>query len=176
MATDGGHWSDGNGHGSSNVLPWILRRRKPKKRRTIHDQNDHGSMVARRCSRRNDGRTAHHARADGVDEEDRDEVVLGLRVTVGLATIFTLRQVFEYVNAPFTISDSVYGSTFYMATGFHGFHVFIGTVFLAVCRWRVTENHMTKQHHFGLEAAAWYWHFVDVVWLFLFVAVYWWSA
>jgi heme/copper-type cytochrome/quinol oxidase subunit 3 len=119
---------------------------------------------------------AHHARADGVDEEDRDEVVLGLRVTVGLATIFTLRQVFEYVNAPFTISDSVYGSTFYMATGFHGFHVFIGTVFLAVCRWRVTENHMTKQHHFGLEAAAWYWHFVDVVWLFLFVAVYWWSA
>lgn len=118
---------------------------------------------------------SHHARADGEDEEDRDEAVMGLIVTVGLAARFTLRQVFEYVNATFTISDSVYGSTFYMATGFHGFHVLIGTIFLAVCRLRMIENHRTKQHHFGREAAAWYWHFVDVVWLFLFVAVYWWG-
>lgn len=118
---------------------------------------------------------AHHARADGEDEEDRDQAVRGLVVTVGLAARFTRRQVFEYVSASFTISDSVYGSTFYIATGFHGFHVRIGTIFLAVCRWRRTMNHMTKQHHFGREAAAWYWHFVDVVWLFLFVAVYWWG-
>jgi len=89
-----------------------------------------------------------------------------------LAVAFTALQAFEYVNAPFTISDSVYGSTFYMATGFHGFHVFIGTCFLAVCLGRLVANQFTKTHHFGFEAAAWYWHFVDVVWLGLFVIVY----
>lgn len=107
---------------------------------------------------------------------NRDETIQGLLVTVVLAIAFTALQGFEYVNATFTISDSVYGSTFYMATGFHGFHVFIGTCFLAVCLWRVVNNHFTRQHHFGFEAAAWYWHFVDVVWLFLFVTVYWWGG
>lgn len=81
-------------------------------------------------------------------------------------------QAFEYYGAGFTISDGIYGSTFFMATGFHGFHVFIGTVFLTVCMFRIYFHHMTKQHHFGFEAAAWYWHFVDVVWLSLFVFVY----
>jgi cytochrome c oxidase subunit 3 len=114
---------------------------------------------------------AHHAIVSG----DREEAVRALRVTVGLAVGFTGLQGFEYVNAGFTISDSVYGSTFYIATGFHGFHVFIGTCFLTVCRRRVRDNQLTKQHHFGFEAAAWYWHFVDVVWLFLFVTVYWWG-
>lgn len=115
---------------------------------------------------------AHHAMIAG----NRDETIQGLLITVVLAIAFTGLQAFEYVNATFTISDSVYGSTFYMATGFHGFHVFIGTCFLAVCLWRVVNNHFTRQHHFGFEAAAWYWHFVDVVWLFLFVAVYWWGG
>ena len=115
---------------------------------------------------------AHHAIVAG----RRNEAVQALRVTVSLATAFTALQVFEYVNATFTISDSIYGSTFYMATGFHGFHVFIGTVFLAVCLVRLVNHHFTKRHHFGFEAAAWYWHFVDVVWLFLFVSVYWWGG
>ncbi len=96
-----------------------------------------------------------------------------LIVTIVLATVFTGFQAYEYCHATFTISDSVYGSTFFMATGFHGFHVFIGTCFLSVCLYRLYLNHFTRQHHFGFEAAAWYWHFVDVVWLFLFVVVYW---
>jgi len=115
---------------------------------------------------------AHHAIVVG----DRDQAIQGLRVTVGLAILFTSLQVFEYRNASFTMSDSVYGSTFYMATGFHGFHVFVGTVFLSVCLYRLVSNHFTRQHHFGFEAAAWYWHFVDVVWLFLFVSIYWWGG
>jgi len=102
--------------------------------------------------------------------------VNSLIITVILATLFTGFQVYEYLHASFTISDSVYGSCFYMATGFHGFHVFIGTCFLAVCLSRLSNNHFTREHHFGFEAAAWYWHFVDVVWLFLFVAVYWWGG
>jgi heme/copper-type cytochrome/quinol oxidase subunit 3 len=114
---------------------------------------------------------AHHAIVSG----DREGGVQALLVTVALATRFTALQAFEYVNAGFTISDSVYGSTFYMATGFHGFHVFVGTCFLTVCRVRLRGHHFTRQHHFGFEAAAWYWHFVDVVWLFLFVSVYWWG-
>ena len=115
---------------------------------------------------------AHHAIVAG----DRDGAIQGLIVTIALAVLFTALQAFEYVNAGFTISDSVFGSTFYMATGFHGFHVFIGTCFLTVCLRRLVSNHFTRQHHFGFEAAAWYWHFVDVVWLFLFVSVYWWGG
>jgi len=114
---------------------------------------------------------AHHGRVSG----NREEAVKALRRTVGLAVAFTGLQGFEYVNASFTISDSVYGSSFYMATGFHGFHVCIGTRFLRVCLVRVYKHQRTKEHHFGFEAAAWYWHFVDVVWLFLFVAVYCWG-
>jgi heme/copper-type cytochrome/quinol oxidase subunit 3 len=115
---------------------------------------------------------AHHAIVVG----NRREAILALIITVSLAIVFTGLQVFEYSNAPFSISDSVYGSTFYMATGFHGFHVVIGTLFLSVCLVRLIFYHFTKQHHFGFEAAAWYWHFVDVVWLFLFISIYWWGG
>jgi heme/copper-type cytochrome/quinol oxidase subunit 3 len=101
---------------------------------------------------------------------------VALIVTVILAVIFTALQGFEYISAPFTISDGIYGSTFYMATGFHGFHVIVGTTFIAVCFVRLYLNHFTREHHFGFEAAAWYWHFVDVVWLFLFVTIYWWGS
>lgn len=115
---------------------------------------------------------AHHAIIAG----DRDQTLMALLITIAMAILFTSLQGFEYVNASFTISDSVYGSTFYMATGFHGFHVFIGTCFLTVCLFRTISYHFTTQHHFGFEAAAWYWHFVDVVWLFLFVTIYWWGG
>jgi len=115
---------------------------------------------------------AHHAILCG----DKQAAVQGLILTIILAAIFTAVQGVEYCTAGFNISDSVFGSTFYMATGFHGFHVFIGTCFLTVCLIRLMNHHFTQQHHFGFEAAAWYWHFVDVVWLFLFVAVYWWGG
>jgi cytochrome c oxidase subunit 3 len=78
--------------------------------------------------------------------------------------------------APFGFTEGIYPSVFYLATGFHGFHVFVGTVFLAVCLFRAIRGHFTPERHFGFEAAAWYWHFVDVVWLFLFVFIYWWGA
>jgi cytochrome c oxidase subunit 3 len=115
---------------------------------------------------------AHHSIVLG----SKDQAIQALLVTVGLAVIFTGLQAYEYVTAPFSISDSVYGASFYMATGFHGFHVFIGTCFLTVCLFRVYFNHFTREHHFGFEAAAWYWHFVDVVWLFLFITIYWWGS
>jgi cytochrome c oxidase subunit 3 len=115
---------------------------------------------------------AHHAILAG----NQKQAVLGLTFTIFLAAIFTGFQGYEYLEAPFTISDSVYGSTFYMATGFHGFHVFVGTLFLTVCLFRLMQHHFTKNHHFGFEAAAWYWHMVDVVWLFLFVCIYYWGG
>jgi len=105
----------------------------------------------------------------------KEPAKLSLLLTIGLAILFTGFQALEYVEAGFKISDGVYGSTFYMATGFHGFHVFVGTIFLFVCFIRLGQNHFTKSHHLGFEFAAWYWHFVDVVWLFLFVVVYWWG-
>jgi heme/copper-type cytochrome/quinol oxidase subunit 3 len=115
---------------------------------------------------------AHHAIVWG----SKSQAIIALINTLVLATIFTALQGFEYVTSSFSISDGVYGSTFYMATGFHGFHVFVGTCFLAVCLARLYVNHFTREHHFGFEAAAWYWHFVDVVWLFLFVTIYWWGS
>ena len=115
---------------------------------------------------------AHHAIVAG----DKKEATSALIWTVLLAIFFTALQGLEYVTAPFTISDGVYGSTFYMATGFHGFHVLIGTIFLFICLIRLNLEHFTKEHHFGFEAAAWYWHFVDVVWLFLFITIYWWGS
>lgn len=115
---------------------------------------------------------AHHAMICN----NRFDGLLGLFFTISLAVIFTLLQVFEYNMAEFRLSDGIYGSTFYMATGFHGFHVFIGTIFLIICLIRLFKYELTTQHHFGFEAAAWYWHFVDVVWLFLFVSIYWWGG
>lgn len=114
---------------------------------------------------------AHHSIVSGAKKSAQR----GLFFTIILAVFFTALQVFEYFGAPFTISSGIYGSTFFLATGFHGFHVFIGTCFLIVCLIRVGYNHFTCEHHFGFEAAAWYWHFVDVVWLFLFITVYWWG-
>ena len=115
---------------------------------------------------------AHHAILAGLKEQ----AIYGLLATVLLAIVFTGFQGMEYVEAPFTISDGIYGSTFFLATGFHGFHVIIGTIFLAICCIRQYMGHFTQKHHFGFEAAAWYWHFVDVVWLFLFVSIYWWGG
>jgi len=114
----------------------------------------------------------HHSIISG----NKQESVISLFLTIILALIFTVIQVFEYIQAPFTISSGIYGSTFFMSTGFHGFHVLIGTLFLSVCLYRLIKGHFTKEHHLGFEAAAWYWHFVDVVWLFLFVSVYWWGG
>lgn len=105
----------------------------------------------------------------------RRQTIVGLFYTIALATFFTGLQAYEYINSSFSISDSVYGSVFYMTTGLHGFHVFIGTLFLLVCFFRLLAHHFTKKHHVGLEAAIWYWHFVDVVWIFVFIFVYWWS-
>jgi cytochrome c oxidase subunit III len=115
---------------------------------------------------------AHHA----LLHNDRKGLVNGLILTVGLGIIFSSVQAYEYAHAPFTFKDSLYGATFFMATGFHGFHVLIGTIFLAVCLFRALKGHFTTQQHFGFEAAAWYWHFVDVVWLFLFACVYIWAS
>ena len=114
---------------------------------------------------------SHHA----ILGRNKRQTILGLIFTLILAIWFTKLQIFEYVNAPFSISDGIYGSCFFLATGFHGFHVFIGTIALFVSLIRVILNHFTNTHHFGFEAAIWYWHFVDVVWLFLFINVYWWS-
>jgi heme/copper-type cytochrome/quinol oxidase subunit 3 len=107
---------------------------------------------------------------------DRPLAIGSLAVTILLACIFTFLQGYEYVYAGYSLSDSVYGTTFYLATGFHGFHVFIGTCFLSVCLYRLIAYHYTREDHLGFEAAAWYWHFVDVVWLYLFLAVYWWGG
>jgi cytochrome c oxidase subunit 3 len=114
----------------------------------------------------------HHAIVYG----SKSNAIISLLITIILATIFTLFQVFEYQTAPFNISDGIYGSTFYMATGFHGLHVVIGTIFLFVCLVRLYLNHFTKQQHVGFECAVWYWHFVDVVWIFLFLTIYWWGS
>ncbi len=114
---------------------------------------------------------AHHAILDN----RLNEALKGLLVTIGLGITFTCVQAYEYGHAAFTIKDGVYGSNFYMATGFHGLHVIIGTIFLSVCAYRVWRKDLTPKAHIGFEAAAWYWHFVDVVWLFLFVSIYWWG-
>lgn len=114
---------------------------------------------------------AHHA----LIENKRDEFLQGLLITVLLGVAFTLLQAYEYSHAAFGFRDGIYASTFYMATGFHGFHVIVGTIFLFVCYLRGKRGHFTPTQHVGFEAAAWYWHFVDVVWLFLFFSIYWWG-
>lgn len=95
--------------------------------------------------------------------------------TIFLRALFSLCQFYEYYQAPFTIADSVYGSIFYVTTGFHGIHVFVGTLFLSVCLIRIINNHFSRNHHIGYEAAIWYWHFVDIIWLFVYIWIYWWS-
>jgi cytochrome c oxidase subunit 3 len=104
------------------------------------------------------------------------DVTLSLAITIILGLLFTFLQAIEYIEAPFSFNSGIYGSIFFLATGFHGFHVLLGTMFLIVTLLRHIQFHFTKQHHFGFEAAAWYWHFVDVVWLFLFVSIYWWGS
>nr|YP_009333093.1 cytochrome c oxidase subunit III [Araneus angulatus]AMD83660.1 cytochrome c oxidase subunit III [Araneus angulatus] len=99
-----------------------------------------------------------------------------LFLTWNLGSYFLNLQMFEYYMAEFSISDSVFGSVFFMATGFHGFHVIVGSIFLAIMWMRLKKGHFSSSHHFGFECAAWYWHFVDVVWLFLFSVVYWWGT
>nr|YP_010321811.1 cytochrome c oxidase subunit III [Stenochironomus tobaduodecimus]UKO33038.1 cytochrome c oxidase subunit III [Stenochironomus tobaduodecimus] len=114
---------------------------------------------------------AHHS----LMENNHNQVMQSLFFTIILGIYFTILQAYEYIEAPFSISDSIFGSTFFMATGFHGIHVIIGTTFLSVCLFRHLNFNFSKFHHFGFEAAAWYWHFVDVVWLFLYVSIYWWG-
>lgn len=115
---------------------------------------------------------AHHS----LLHQEHTEAVIGLILTVILGVYFTRLQAFEYIEASFSIADSVYGATFFVATGFHGLHVIIGTTFLLVCLVRLFIAHFSSDHHFGFEAAAWYWHFVDVVWLFLYISIYWWGS
>ncbi len=114
---------------------------------------------------------AHHAILEG----DKKTSVKALGITVVLGVVFLAMQTYEYMHAHFGFADNVYSSAFYMATGFHGFHVLIGTIFLTVCYFRAQKGHFSSKHHFGFEAAAWYWHFVDVVWLFLFLSIYCWG-
>ena len=114
---------------------------------------------------------AHHALREG----NRRGMLGGLALTIALGLCFTAVQAYEYSQAPFGFRGGIYGTTFFMATGFHGFHVIIGTIFLIVCFFRAYAGHFKPDHHFGFEAAAWYWHFVDVVWLFLFTCIYWWG-
>nr|YP_010534160.1 cytochrome c oxidase subunit III [Endelus continentalis]UXX50476.1 cytochrome c oxidase subunit III [Endelus continentalis] len=115
---------------------------------------------------------AHHS----MMENNYKETNQGLLITICLGLYFSMLQMYEYMEAPFTISDSIYGSTFFMATGFHGIHVIVGTLFLSVCLTRQYKNHFSNHHHLGFESAAWYWHFVDVVWLFLYMSIYWWGS
>nr|YP_010133477.1 cytochrome c oxidase subunit III [Chiropterargas boueti]AMX74071.1 cytochrome c oxidase subunit III [Chiropterargas boueti]AMX74084.1 cytochrome c oxidase subunit III [Chiropterargas boueti] len=98
-----------------------------------------------------------------------------LMITIILGIMFSFFQLLEYNQGMFSMSDSIYGSTFYISTGFHGLHVLIGTIFLTTTFIRLHLNHLSKTHHFGFEASAWYWHFVDVVWLFLYTFIYWWT-
>lgn len=114
----------------------------------------------------------HHSIVFG----DKAQACISLLLTIFLGIVFTGFQLFEYQSAPFSISDSVYGSIFYLTTGFHGFHVLVGTLFLIVCFYRLFFDHFTREQHFGFEAAAWYWHFVDVVWILLYFIFYLWGT
>nr|YP_008757639.1 cytochrome c oxidase subunit III [Nesidiocoris tenuis]AFI54855.1 cytochrome c oxidase subunit III [Nesidiocoris tenuis] len=115
---------------------------------------------------------AHHS----LMNSDHKNTTISLMITVALGIYFSILQGYEYLEAMFSISDSIYGSCFFMATGFHGLHVLIGTLFIMICMMRQIKHHFSKNHHFGFEASAWYWHFVDVVWLFLYITIYWWGS
>jgi len=111
-----------------------------------------------------------------IQSQNQIDGFLAFVATIIFAFVFTLFQAYEYIEAPFNLSDGVYASTFFLTTGFHGLHVIIGTIFLVLCFIRFMKFHFTPRHHLGFEAAAWYWHFVDVVWLFLFLLVYVWGS
>nr|UNO54162.1 cytochrome c oxidase subunit 3 [Dermacentor steini] len=113
---------------------------------------------------------SHHA----IMNANYNSAMTSMKITILLGVMFTIFQIFEYFQAQFSISDSVFGSTFFMTTGFHGFHVLIGSIFLFVSYMRIQNQLISSNHFFGFEASAWYWHFVDVVWLFLFTFMYWW--
>nr|YP_010540351.1 cytochrome c oxidase subunit III [Singapora shinshana]UYF20493.1 cytochrome c oxidase subunit III [Singapora shinshana] len=104
------------------------------------------------------------------------QMIQSMILTVTLGIYFSILQMYEYIESPFCIADSVYGSTFFMATGFHGLHVIIGTIFILISTIRMMKLHFSDNHHVGFEASAWYWHFVDVVWLFLYLSIYWWGS
>ena len=115
---------------------------------------------------------SHHSFIHG----NRKGTIYGAIVTIILAIVFTLFQVIEYSVSSFTISDGAFGTCFFFGTGFHGLHVIIGTIFLGVALWRIIDYHMTDNHHLGFESGILYWHFVDVVWLFLFISIYYWGS
>nr|UYA96524.1 cytochrome c oxidase subunit III [Syrista sp. 1 GYN-2021c] len=114
---------------------------------------------------------AHHS----LIQKKINQSITSLFITIFLGIYFSILQKYEYSESSFTITDSIYGSTFFMTTGFHGIHVLIGTSFLMICFFRLKNNHFSSTHHFGFEAASWYWHFVDIIWLFLYISIYWWS-
>ncbi len=113
---------------------------------------------------------------DGLREGDRQTFKNFLALGIGLGALFVVTQAYEYIHAPFAFKNSIYGATFFMATGFHGAHVIIGVIFLTVCLFRAFAGQFTPRHHLGFQFAAWYWHFVDVVWLFLFSCIYLWGS
>lgn len=115
---------------------------------------------------------AHHSIIEG----RRNSAIQGLTLTIILGIYFTILQINEYYSSRFTIADRIYGTTFFVTTGFHGAHVIIGSIFLIICLLRIIKNQFSKTHHFGFEAAAWYWHFVDVVWICLYICIYWWGS
>nr|UPL65951.1 cytochrome c oxidase subunit III [Mystilus priamus] len=115
---------------------------------------------------------AHHA----LMNKNYSQFTQSMMLTISLGLYFTLMQGYEYYESMFSISESIYGSCFFVATGFHGIHVIIGTTFITICLMRHMKMHFSNKHHFGFEAAAWYWHFVDVVWLFLYITIYWWGS
>lgn len=115
---------------------------------------------------------AHHR----IIIKNHKETSLGLFLTILLGGIFTALQGIEYFETSFRFADSVYGSVFFIATGFHGLHVLVGSLFLLFCYVRLNKGQFRDKHHFGFEASAWYWHFVDVVWLFLYLVIYWWGS
>lgn len=115
---------------------------------------------------------AHHR----IIAAQHSKAIITLTITLLLGLYFTILQALEYYEASFTFADSIYGSSFFLATGFHGLHVIVGSLFLAVTLLRLRKGNLRINHHFGFEAAAWYWHFVDVVWLFLFIRIYWWGG
>lgn len=114
---------------------------------------------------------AHHR----ILENNFNQSIQRIIITITLGIYFSFLQGFEYLESRFSISDSIYGSSFFIATGFHGIHVIIGTTFIFIILLRNNNLHFSKTHHLGFEAAAWYWHFVDVVWLFLYLIIYWWG-